>query len=62
MSGVTLSFGIFWPKVVCRICESEGHTQISCPLAVSKVGANMSYEDYMFWCFVDPCDRPEGFA
>ena len=51
----------FEPRIVCKICESEGHSQISCPYAASKVGPNMSYEDSVFWSYVDPCDCPEGF-
>ena len=51
----------FEPKVVCKICEREGHSQISCDYAESKVGPNMSYADSVFWFYVDPSDRPEGF-
>ena len=51
----------FEPRIVCKICESEGHSQISCPYAASKVGPNMSYEDSVFWSYVDPSDCPEGF-
>ena len=49
------------PKVVCKICDREGHSQISCDYASSKTGPNLSYEDSVFWLYVDPRDRPEGF-
>ena len=49
------------PKIVCGLCEREGHSQVSCDYASCKVGENMSYEDYVFWSYVDPIDRPEGF-
>ena len=51
----------FQPKLHCNICDREGHTSLSCDFAESKVGPNMSYADSVFWMFVDPCDRPEGF-
>ena len=47
------------PKIVCGLCEREGHSQVSCDYASSKVGENMSY--FVFWSYVDPIDRPEGF-
>ena len=50
------------PKIVCRLCEREGHSQISCDYASRKVGENLTYEDSVFWCYVDPSDRPEGFG
>ena len=49
------------PKIQCKLCDREGHTQVSCDLASSRVGENMSYEDAVFWHYVDPEDRPEGF-
>ena len=53
--------GYFEPKVTCKICNREGHSLISCDYASSKVGENMSYSDWVFWQYVDPCDRPEGY-
>ena len=51
----------FAPKVVCKLCEREGHSKISCDYASSKVGPHMSYEDSVFWMYVHPCDRPKDF-
>ena len=51
----------FDPKVMCKLCEREGHTQVSCDFAASRTGPNLSYEDSVFWLYVDPCDRPESF-
>ena len=51
----------FTLEIICQICDDEGHTHRSCPLASSKVGPNMSYEDFVFWSYVAPSDRPEGF-
>ena len=53
--------GFYEPKLLCKLCDREGHTQISCDYAASKVGPNMSYADSVFWQFVDPDDRPEGY-
>ena len=52
--------GHFEPRVVCQICDREGHSQISCEYGSSRIGQNMSATDWMFWQFVDPSDRPEG--
>ena len=52
----------YQPVVVCRLCEGEGHTHLSCPLSANKVGADMPYEDWVFWGYVAECDRPEGFV
>ena len=52
----------FEPELVCQVCQGEGHTHRACPLASSKVGENMSYQDYIFWCYVAPGDRPEEFV
>ena len=49
------------PGVICNLCDVEGHSHLSCPLASHKVGCDMSYEDYVFWCYVSPIDRPEEF-
>ena len=51
----------FEPKVVCKICQREGHSQVSCDYAASKTGTKMSDADSVFWLYVDPCDRPKGF-
>ena len=53
--------GYYEPKVMCNICEREGHTQRSCDFAESRLGQNMSIADWYFWLHVDPSDRPEGF-
>ena len=52
----------FEPELLCQVCDGEGHTHLACPLASSKMGENMSYQDYVFWCYVAPSDRPEGFV
>jgi hypothetical protein len=52
----------FEPELVCQVCDGEGHTHRACPLASSKVGENMSYQDYIFWCYVAPSDRLEEFV
>ena len=49
------------PKIECKLCSRIGHSQTSCDLASRKVGENMTYEDSVFWHYVDPEDRPEGF-
>ena len=49
------------PELLCRLCDGEGHTHLSCHLASSKLGGDMPYEDWVFWTYVAPCDRPEGF-
>ena len=46
------------PKVLCKICGHEGHSQIGCEYAEGKVDDNMSLEDILFWSHVHPCDRP----
>ena len=56
-----LGVQFFEPKVVCGLCEREGHSQLKCDYHSSRVGQNMSYEDFLFWCHVDPCDCPEDF-
>ena len=50
------------PKVVCRICDHQGHTSMNCNYAASRIGPNMSYEDFVFWSYVDPSERPEGYS
>ena len=52
----------FEPKLVCSLCGREGHSNRSCDLSPSKVGQNMPHDDFLFWSYVDPCDRPEGFV
>ena len=44
--------GFYEPKLLCKLCDREGHTQISCDYAASKVGPNMSYADSAFWQFL----------
>ena len=48
------------PKVVCQICGRIGHTQISCDYSDKKSRSDMSYEDYIFWQYVDPSEQPES--
>ena len=47
------------PKIVCKLFDRQGSSQISFDFASSKVGPNMNYEDSVFWFYV--CDRPDGF-
>ena len=49
----------FQPELVCQVCQGEGHTHRACPLASNKVGENISYQDYVFWCYVAPGDFEE---
>ena len=49
------------PKTVCKLCDREGHSQVSCDYASRRNGENITPEDSVFWCYVDPSDRPEGF-
>ena len=51
----------YQPKVVCRLCDREGHSNISCDYASRNVGEHMSYADSVFWLYVVPSERPEGF-
>ena len=54
--------GHFEPKVSCKICHREGHSKMSCDYSEKKSGDNMSYEDWVFWQYVDPCDCPDGYS
>ena len=51
----------FEPGLECYLCQGEGHTHRSCPQASRVVGPDMSFEDWVFWSYVAPCDRPEGY-
>ena len=44
------------PKIVCQLCERK----LSCDYAAGRTGQNMSYDDSVFWCYVDPIDRQES--
>ena len=35
---------------------------MTCHYATSRVGPNMSFEDFIFWSYVDPSERPEGYS
>ena len=49
----------FEPKILCKLCGREGHSQLSCDFSSGKLGQNMAHEDFVFWSFVDPCNCPE---
>ena len=51
----------FEPKVSCKICGGQGHSQMSCEYSSKKSGADMSFEDFVFWKYVDPSEQPESF-
>ena len=35
---------------------------MTCHYATSSVGPNMSFEDLIFWSYVDLSERPEGYS
>ena len=47
------------PRINCQVCLAEGHTQISCPYAESKVASDMPYADVVFYSYVHPDNRPD---
>ena len=48
------------PKVLCSICGDIGHSQISCVYSENRSRADMKYEDWLFWQYVDHSEQPES--
>ena len=48
------------PVVICATCGETGHTTASCHYTRAEYMSDMSYEDEVFWSYIDPRDRPES--
>ena len=48
------------PPVVCSVCGEHGHSKKSCLYTRAKDLANLSYEDRVFWSYVQNSDKPEA--
>ena len=48
------------PVVICVTCSETGHTTASCHYTKAEYMSDMTYEDEVFWSYVDPRDRPES--
>ena len=50
---------MYEPRIICQVCQAEGHSQISCDYAEGKVADNMAYEDVVFFSYIHPDSRPD---
>ena len=48
------------PVVICSLCGETGHSKKSCHYSKAADRSNMSYEDVVFWSYIDPRDRPDS--
>ena len=48
------------PVVICTTCGETGHTTASCHYTKAEYKSDLSYEDEIFWSYIDPRDRPES--